>query len=187
MKVIDRRYLQRAIQSFNKTIRIRHEEDRYDKALHVASFHLNPLGMDQYYKCIKELVNRRDLLEMDIQVEDETGEEVVVGVTEKYKNVEQPIRYDTYPDQCTCKRYIKKGICLHILFLRENQAMEAFEKSLFMRFRYLRNFVDYDSCDDNQSNLEVTPPENEPQNADVYEDDIKNKKTATHMTNTLKS
>jgi hypothetical protein len=123
VKVIDRRYLQRAIASFNKTIRIRHEEERYDEALNLASFHLNPLGMDQYYKCIKELVRRRTRLEVTLVDGSESGSGAnnprVAGIAEKYKNVKDPVKYGTTPNHCYCKRFFKKGLCLHILFIRE--------------------------------------------------------------------
>ena len=177
VKVIDRRYLQRAIHSFNKTIRIRHEEERYDEGLYLASFQLNPLGMDQYHKCIKELVRRREKLEVVLEVETEGEFEVdgLVFVTEKYKNVEDPVRYPTGPEDCCCKRFLKKGICLHMLFLREYMDLPAFDTSLFMRFRYLKNVAAYDG-DLEQVPVQSERPDNEPENADIYVDDISKEK-----------
>ena len=131
VKVIDRRYLNRAIVSFNKTVRIRHDEERYDEALYLASFHLNPLGMEQYDKCINELVRRRQFLEVILDDEDGADAPKVAGISEKYKNVEEPVKYNTTPQDCYCRRFFKKGICLHILLLREYYDMPAFDTNLF--------------------------------------------------------
>ena len=170
VKVIDRRYLQRAIVSFNETVRIRHEEGRYDEALQEASFHLNPLGMDQYHKCTVELAKRREKL--DVIIEDDEGREnpIVVAISEKDQNVEEPVRYDTSPDQGYCKRFLKKGICLHILFLREYHDLPAFDTSLFLRFRYLKNLASYDVDKEHPAGEGVSPA-NEPEDDELYDGD----------------
>ena len=169
IKVIDRRYLNRAITSFNKSVRIRHEEDRYDEALYLASFHLNPLGMEQFDRCINELVMRRKFLE--IIIDDEEGEEAptVIGVSEKYKNVQQPVCYNTTPNNCYCRRFFKKGLCLHMFYLREYYDLPAFDSDLFLRFRYLKNMAAYDVQDGEETSYDI--PENEPENSDVYVSD----------------
>ena len=120
--------------SFNKTVRIRHDEERYDEALYLASFHLNPLGMEQYDRCINELVRRRECLEVILDVEAGSHAPDVVGISEMYKNVAEPVKYNTSPEYCYCRRFLKKGICLHILFVREYYEMPAFETNLFLRF-----------------------------------------------------
>ena len=183
MKAIDRKYLSRAIGAFNKAVRIRNEEKRYDEALHLASFHLNPLGMEQFDVCIRELIKRRDCL--DLIFDDEVGHNPnVVGISEKYKNVPDPVKYNTTADVCYCKRYFKKGICLHILFIREYYDLPAFETNLFMRFRYLKNVALHDRNDDEEMGIDEGPemgidegPRNEPNNADIYStDDQPNKR-----------
>ena len=120
------------------------------------------------------LVARRSRLEL-VFVENEQPSGAVggiFGVSEKYKNVAEPVRYPTQPVECNCKRFLKKGICIHMLYLRENLALPAFDSSMFMRFRYLKNLAAYNDSSplDNKE-----APEDEPEYADQYQEDIGNK------------
>ena len=105
---------------------------------------------------------------MEVIIDDQDGEDAptVVGISEKYKNVQDPVCYNTTPNNCYCRRFFKKGLCLHVFFLREYYDLPAFETDLFLRFRYLKNMAAYDVQDDEETSNDI--PENEPENSDVY-------------------
>ena len=87
------------------------------------------------------------------------------------------VRYDTSPDQSYCKRFLKKGICLHILFLREYHDLPAFDTSLFLRFRYLKNLASYDVDKEHPAGEGVSPA-NEPEDAELYDGDGESEKVS---------
>ena len=103
-----------------------------------------------------------------MQVENECLDDVdcSVWVQETYKNVDEPIKYDTGLHVCACRRFLKKGICLHMLFLRERMDLPAFDPKMFLRFRYLKNMAAYDSPQEMSSG--ILHPDNEPEHSDQY-------------------
>ena len=180
VKSMDKRYLGRAVVAVNKFYRITHEDPAFDSALECAGFHLNELGMNLFHAAILEFEKRAANLSV---IRDEGG--AIIGVTETYyktahRETEVTVEYRTTADDCSCRRLIKKGICLHMIMFRLEDDLPLFATSMFLRGRLLKDLTAYECTDENperegQATLE------EPTDADVYSMD--HSKVAKHPGN----
>jgi hypothetical protein len=174
VKSIDVRYLSRAVKAVNKFYRINHEDPKFDSALEAAGFHVNELGMNLFHSAILEYEKRAANLELvRVSIDDVEGE-VIVGVRETYSRKgkeDVTIEYQTSPDDCTCRRFLKKGICLHMIEVRIESGMPIFATSMFLRGRLLKDLTAYDHCEVNLDR-EINATSDEPPDADVYSTDI---------------
>ena len=77
-------------------------------------------------------------------IRDEGG--AIVGVTETYyktahRETEVTVEYRTTADDCSCRRLIKKGICLHMIMFRLEDDLPLFATSMFLRRRHLKDLT----------------------------------------------
>jgi hypothetical protein len=169
VKSIDKRYLNRAVIAANKFYRITHEDPAFDSALECAGFHLNELGMNLFNAAIMEFEKRVSNL---LVVRDADGG--IIGVKETYRKQGSPegitVEYQTSPDDCTCRRFLKKGICLHMIMVRLESGLPLFSTSMFLRGRLLKDLTAYDHINESPAR-EAQETLEEPSDADVYTTD----------------
>ena len=171
VKSIDVRYLNRAVLAVNRFYRIHHEDPAFDAALECAGFHLNELGMNLFHSAILEYEKRAPNLAVERVTIDETGSMEIVALKETYTGRENnvTVEYKTTKDDCPCRRFLKKGICLHMIHFRLESNLPLFESSMFLRGRLLKDVTAYDHMGEDTAANEHSV--DEPAEADIYERD----------------
>ena len=174
MKSIDVRYLHRAVTAANKFYRITHENPVFDDALECAGFHLNELGMNLFYSAILEYEKRsKNLKVIEVALVSEDGiSKAIEGVEETYARNgkdDLTVLYNTGPEDCTCRRFSKRGICLPMIKYRCDLELPLFETRMFLRGRLLKDLNVYEP--ENINVAEKSAPACEPVDSEVYDSD----------------
>ena len=141
---MDVRYLSRAIKAINTHYKISHPDPVFNDALECAAYHLNTLGINLFHSSIVEYEKRAPKLELVYSNQTYGPTTVVVGVQETYTLSQDPVVYDTTVDSCSCRRFLKKGICLHMIYIRKSCSMPVFETSMFLHGRLLKDLTIYE-------------------------------------------
>ena len=66
------------------------------------------------------------------------------------------MEYNTTPNDCSCRRFLKKEICLQMIFAGLEEDLPLFETSMFLWGRLLKDTTVYEHIDDSTRNIPAT-------------------------------
>ena len=116
---MEKRYLLRSIQFENRRCQYYHDQDLFQQALQEASWHLNPIGMETFYKNINLYDKRSNFMEKISDTE----------IKESYQT--GTVVYTVSEEICSCSYFKQFFLCRHIIFYRVQENLPVFDLRMF--------------------------------------------------------